>query len=140
MLPDVKVRLRAIMERKKVADSLRDEVERFSLVGFEVPESREKTNQLDSVVRDLMAKIAELEDLGVKLRDIDTGSARLPGQEVRRGRLPVLEIWRVRRRVLAHAGRRVLEPQADQRADSLALTPLAAKVYKCPAGRRPVER
>jgi hypothetical protein len=80
MLPDVKVRLRAIMERKKVADSLRDEVERFSLVGFEVPESREKTNQLDSVVRDLMAKVAELEDLGVKLRDIDTGLLDFPAK------------------------------------------------------------
>ena len=39
MLPDVKIRLKAIMERKKVADSLRDEIERFSLVGFEVPEA-----------------------------------------------------------------------------------------------------
>ena len=65
MLPDVKMRLKSIMEMKKVADSLRDEIERFSLVGFEVPEGRQKTDQLDFIVKDLMAKIQELEDLGV---------------------------------------------------------------------------
>ena len=80
MLPDVKLKLKAIMERKKVADSLRDEIERFSLVGFEVPEARQKTDQLDSVVKDLMANIQELEDLGVKLRDIDTGLLDYPAK------------------------------------------------------------
>jgi hypothetical protein len=80
MLPDVKLRLKSIMERKKVADSLRDEIERFSLVGFEVPEGRQKTDQLDSVVKDLMANIQELEDLGVKLRDIDTGLLDFPAK------------------------------------------------------------
>jgi hypothetical protein len=80
MLPDVKLRLKAIMERKKVADSLRDEIERFSLVGFEVPEARQKTDQLDSIVKDLMANISELEDLGVKLRDIDTGLLDFPAK------------------------------------------------------------
>jgi hypothetical protein len=80
MLPDVKLILRSIMEMKKVADSLRDEIERFSLVGFEVPEGKQKTDQLDFTVRDLMAKIQELEDLGVKLRDIDTGLLDFPAK------------------------------------------------------------
>jgi hypothetical protein len=80
-LPDIKMRLRAIMEMKKVADSLRDEIERFSLVGFEVPEGRQKTDQLDFIVKDLMAKIQELEDLGVKLRDIDTGLLDFPAKK-----------------------------------------------------------
>ena len=80
MLPDIKIRLKAIMERKKVADSLRDEIERFSLVGFEVPEARQKTDQLDLIVKDLMSKISELEDLGVKLRDIDTGLLDFPAK------------------------------------------------------------
>ena len=80
-LPDIKMRLRAIMEMKKVADSLRDEIERFSLVGFEVPEGRQKTDQLDYIVKDLMAKIQELEDLGVKLRDIDTGLLDFPAKK-----------------------------------------------------------
>jgi hypothetical protein len=80
MLPDIKLKLKAIMERKRVADSLRDEIERFSLVGFEVPEARQKTDQLDAVVKDLMANIQELEDLGVKLRDIDTGLLDFPAK------------------------------------------------------------
>ncbi len=79
-LPDIKMKLKAIMERKKVADALRDEVERFSLVGFEVPEAREKTNQLDFIVKDLMSSISQLEDLGVKLRDIDTGLVDFPAR------------------------------------------------------------
>jgi len=79
-LPDIKIKLKSIMERKKVADSLRDEIERFSLVGFEVPEARQKTDQLDFIVKDLMTKIQELEDLGVKLRDIDTGLLDFPAK------------------------------------------------------------
>ncbi|MDA4117969.1 MAG: DUF2203 domain-containing protein [Thaumarchaeota archaeon] len=80
LLPDIKLKLREIMERKRVADTLRDEVERFSLVGFEVPEATEKTNQLDYIVKDLMGKISELEDLGIKLRDIDTGLLDFPAK------------------------------------------------------------
>jgi len=80
MLPDIKSRLKTIMDRKKYADTLRDEVERFSLVGFEVPEASEKTNQLDALVKDLMASISQLEDLGVKLRDIDTGLLDFPAK------------------------------------------------------------
>jgi len=80
LLPDVRVKLKQIMERKKVADSLRDEVERFSLVGFEVPDSKRKTDQLDAIVKDLMTQVAELEDLGVKLRDIDTGLLDFPAR------------------------------------------------------------
>ncbi len=80
ILPDIKIKLRAIMERKKVADTMRDEVERFSLVGFEVPEAKQKTEQLDFIVKDLMTSISELEDLGVKLRDIDTGLLDFPAK------------------------------------------------------------
>jgi hypothetical protein len=80
MLPDIKLKLKSIMERKRVADTLRDEVERFSLVGFEVSEARQKTEQLDFIVKDLMANISELEDLGVKLRDIDTGLLDFPAK------------------------------------------------------------
>src|SRR5438445_7400446 len=80
ILPDIKIKLRAIMERKKVADTMRDEVERFSLVGFEVPEARQKTEELDVIVKDLMTSISELEDLGVKLRDIETGLVDFPAK------------------------------------------------------------
>ncbi len=80
LLPEIKLKLKEIMERKKMADALRDEVERYSLVGFEVPEATEKTNQLDFMVKELMQKISELEDLGVKLRDIDSGLVDFPAK------------------------------------------------------------
>jgi hypothetical protein len=80
LLPDVKLKLKEIMETKRVADTLKEEVERFSLVGFEVPEATEKTTQLDSIVKGLMAKIQEIEDLGIKLRDIDTGLIDFPAK------------------------------------------------------------
>jgi hypothetical protein len=80
MLPEIKIKLKGIIDRKKVADGLRDEIERFSLVGFEVPEARQKTDQLDVMVKDLMTNISELEDLGVRLRDIDTGLLDFPAK------------------------------------------------------------
>jgi hypothetical protein len=61
-----------------VADSLKDEIERYGLVGFETPELLEKNQELDSVVKDLMARVSELEDLGVRVRDIDSGLVDFP--------------------------------------------------------------
>jgi len=66
------------MERKKLADFLKSDIERYALVGFDTPELTEKNQQLDSVVKDLMARVAELEDIGLKVRDIDTGLVDFP--------------------------------------------------------------
>ncbi len=38
----------------------------------------QKTQELDAVVKDLMSRVAELEDLGVRVRDIDTGLIDFP--------------------------------------------------------------
>jgi hypothetical protein len=78
LLPDVKIKLKEIMERKKVADALKADVERFSLVGFDTRELDEKNQELDMVVKDLMMKVSELEDLGLKVRDIDMGLVDFP--------------------------------------------------------------
>jgi hypothetical protein len=68
------------MERKRLADSLKRDVERFNLIGFEVSEAKEKDHELDSIVNDLMRKIAELEDLGVIVRDINMGLIDFPAE------------------------------------------------------------
>lgn len=47
-------------------------------MGFETPELLEKNQELDTVVKDLMARVSELEDLGVRVRDIDTGLIDFP--------------------------------------------------------------
>ena len=44
-------------------------------------ESREKLHELDLVVKDLMQKMAELEDLGIIVRDIDTGLIDFPAEK-----------------------------------------------------------
>ena len=66
------------MERKRIADDLKTEIERYGLVGFETPELTQKTQELDVVVKDLMSRVSELEDLGVRVRDIDTGLIDFP--------------------------------------------------------------
>jgi hypothetical protein len=78
ILPDIKLRLKEIIERKKMADELKDEIERYGLVGFETPELVRKNQELDTVVKDLMARVSELEDLGVRVRDIDSGLIDFP--------------------------------------------------------------
>jgi hypothetical protein len=78
LLPDVKIKLKEIMERKRVADSLKNDIERYSLIGFDTREFTEKNSELDAVVKDLMVKVGELEDLGIKVRDIDMGLIDFP--------------------------------------------------------------
>jgi hypothetical protein len=78
ILPDIKLRLKEIMERKRIADELKDDVEHYGLVGFETHELTQKSQQLDGVVKDLMSRVSELEDLGVRVRDIDTGLVDFP--------------------------------------------------------------
>ncbi len=68
------------MERKKGADSLKAEIERFGLLGFDVPEVKEKNRELDIIVKDLMRRICELEDLGVMIRDIEVGLIDFPAE------------------------------------------------------------
>lgn len=78
LLPDVKIKLKEIMERKKVADILKGDIERYALVGFDTPELNEKNEELEAVVKDLMTRVSELEDLGIRVRDIDTGLIDFP--------------------------------------------------------------
>ncbi len=81
LLPDIKTRIRQIIEKKRLADSLKIEVEHFHLLGYEVPESREKVRELDQIIKELMQSIAELEDLGILIRDIDSGLIDFPAEK-----------------------------------------------------------
>ena len=81
LLPDIKIKLREIIERKRLADSLKSEVEHLRLIGFEVTESKRKLRELDIVVKELMQKMAELEDLGIIIRDIESGLVDFPADK-----------------------------------------------------------
>ena len=78
LLPDIKIKFKEIMERKRIADTLKNEIDHLALVGFEVPEFTEKNQELDAVVKDIMAKVAQIEDMGIKVRDIDLGLIDFP--------------------------------------------------------------
>jgi hypothetical protein len=78
LLPDVKIKFKEIMERKRIADSLKNEIDHLALVGFEVPDFTEKNQELDAVVKDIMSKVAQIEDMGIKVRDIDLGLIDFP--------------------------------------------------------------
>ncbi len=80
-MPDIKSRLRQIIERKRLADALKTEVEHFHLIGYDVPESKEKVRELDQIIKELMQSIAELEDMGILIRDIDSGLIDFPAEK-----------------------------------------------------------
>jgi hypothetical protein len=80
LLPDLKPRLRDLMERKKLIESLKTEVERYNLIGTRTTEGQEKARLLDTLAEDMMSRITELEDLGVQVRDIDFGLVDFPAE------------------------------------------------------------
>jgi len=66
LLPDVKPKVKELIERKKVVAKLHSEIEKYNLLGFKTAEVVERAAQLDALVEDMTRKIAELEDLGSK--------------------------------------------------------------------------
>ena len=60
---------------------MKSEVERYKLLGFETSESKEKIRELDLTIKELMQSIAELEDLGIIIRDIDAGLVDFPADK-----------------------------------------------------------
>lgn len=55
-------------------------MERYNLLGFKTDEVAEKAAQLDALVDGMTKKIAELEDLGVKVKDLDFGLVDFPAE------------------------------------------------------------
>lgn len=78
LLPDIKPKVKELIERKKVVTSLNAELERYSLLGVQTAEVSEKAALLDILVEGMTKKIAELEDLGVHVKDLDYGLVDFP--------------------------------------------------------------
>jgi hypothetical protein len=81
LLPDIKPKVRELIERKKVVARLHGEIEKYNLLGFRPVEVAEKAAQLDSLVEDMTRKISELEDLGVEIKDLDFGLVDFPAEK-----------------------------------------------------------
>ena len=91
LLPDIKPMVKELMERKKVVAELHTEIERYNLLGFRTSEVAEKAAQLDAYVEEMTNNIAELEDLGVVVKDLDYGLVDFPADRYGES---VLLCWR----------------------------------------------
>ena len=80
LLPDIKPKLRELIERKKVVAKLHSEIEKYNLFGFRTAEVAERAAQLDSLVDDMSRKLSELEDFGVQVKDLDLGLVDFPAE------------------------------------------------------------
>jgi len=81
LLPDIRPKVKELLERKKVVSKLHTEIERYNLLGFRPAEVAEKAAELDALVEDMTRKIAELEDLGVLVKDLDYGLVDFPAEK-----------------------------------------------------------
>lgn len=80
LLPDIKLKVKDLKEHKRLVASLHQELERYSLLGFKTQEVTEKAAVLDNLVEGLTKKLAELEDLGVQVKDLDFGLVDFPAE------------------------------------------------------------
>ena len=78
LLPDIKPRIKELIDKKRVIASLNAELERYSLLRIRSSDLSEKASLLDTLVEQMTRKIAELEDLGVKVKDLDSGLVDFP--------------------------------------------------------------
>lgn len=59
---------------------MHNEIEKSNLLGFRTAEVAEKAAELDALVDEMTRRIAELEDLGVQVKDLDLGLLDFPAE------------------------------------------------------------
>ena len=79
-MPDIKPKVKELIDRKKVVTELHAEMERHNLLGIRTVEVAEKAALLDALVDGMTKKIAELQDLGVVVKDLDYGLIDFPAE------------------------------------------------------------
>ena len=91
LVPDIRPKLKELIECKKIVAKLHKEIERYNLLGFRTAEVAEKAAELDALVEEMTRKISELEDLGVEVKDLDFGLVDFPAERYGES---VLLCWR----------------------------------------------
>ncbi|HZW84738.1 MAG TPA: DUF2203 domain-containing protein [Nitrososphaerales archaeon] len=80
LLSDIKPKVKELVERKKVVAQLHSEIEKYTLLGFQPGDVAEKAAQLDALVEGMTKKLAELEDMGITVKDLDFGLVDFPAE------------------------------------------------------------
>jgi hypothetical protein len=91
LLPDIKLKMRELKERKRLVSEMHEELERYRLLEIRTSVMAEKAALLDAMVEGMTKKIAEMEDLGVQVKDLDSGIVDFPAERYRE---KVLLCWR----------------------------------------------
>ncbi|MDE1853545.1 MAG: DUF2203 domain-containing protein [Thaumarchaeota archaeon] len=81
LIPDIRPKVKELLEQKKVIAKLHGEIEKYNLLGFKTAEVAERAAQLDALVDHMTRQIAELEDLGVEVKDLDYGLVDFPAEK-----------------------------------------------------------
>jgi hypothetical protein len=69
------------MEKRRVADGLRSQMERYNLLGYGLYEIADKAAQLDALREDMNMRIDELEAMGLQVRDLEYGMVDFPAEK-----------------------------------------------------------
>jgi len=80
LIPDIRLKIKELRDRKKMIAALHDEIERYRLLGIRTTVMAEKAALLDSLVETMTRKITELEDLGLQVKDLDSGLVDFPAE------------------------------------------------------------
>jgi len=80
LIPDIRLKIKELKDRKKVIAALHDEIEKYRLLGVRTTAMAEKAALLDSLVETMTRKITELEDLGLQVKDLDSGLVDFPAE------------------------------------------------------------
>jgi hypothetical protein len=78
LLPDIRIRIKQLIEQRRVIAQLHNELEKYGLLGFTTAETAEKGVQLDAMVEAWKKRVDEVEDLGVIVRDLEWGIVDFP--------------------------------------------------------------
>jgi hypothetical protein len=78
LLPDIRVKIKQLIEQRRVISQLHSELEKYGLLGFTTSEMAEKAAQLDAMVEHWKKRVDEVEDLGVVVRDLEWGIVDFP--------------------------------------------------------------
>ena len=81
LLPDIKPKIKELIEKKRVVAKLHNEIEKYNLFGFRTAEVAGKAAELDALVEDMTRKVSELEDFGVEVKDLDYGLVDFPAEK-----------------------------------------------------------